>query len=270
MAKRFEGKTVIVTGAGIGIGNETCRRFAGEGAVVALNDLDAAVAQEAARKINAEMQADCVYPYGADVANVEAVRDIVSRFVAITGHLDIVVANAGLTNYGAFLDYTPEAFDRVTGVNLRGTFFTAQAGARAMIERQTAGRIVLMSSVTGIRALGNLSAYGMTKAAIRMMAKSLALELGPYGITINAVAPGSTVTERTKIDDPNVEKTWANVTPTRRTASVEDIASAVLYLASVEAGQISGHTLVVDGGWSAYSPWPEGHPDNPAASSKLK
>ena len=129
-----------------------------------------------------------------------------------------------------------------------------------MIEQKLAGRILLLSSVTGVQAHRNLSAYGVTKAGIRMMAKALALELGPYGITVNAIAAGATLTERTLRDDPGYEQNWNEVAPNGRTATVEDIAAALLFLASDEARHVTGQTLVVDGGWTIYSPLPRDHP----------
>ena len=267
---RFQNYAVLVTGAGVGIGYEVCRAFAAEGATVALNDLDATLASKSAATINEQVGRDAVLDYGCDVADVAAVRSMMADFAGRAGRLDVAIANAGITNYGEFLAYTPEAFDRLTGVNLRGSYFTAQAAARIMVEQQTAGRILLMSSVTGTRAFLNLGAYGMTKAGIRHITKSLALELGEYGITVNAISPGATVTERTLQDDPAFEANWASVTPSQRTGYVEDIAAAALFLASPEARQINGQTLEVDGGWTLASPIPDGHPDKPEFSSQLR
>jgi NAD(P)-dependent dehydrogenase (short-subunit alcohol dehydrogenase family) len=268
--KKFEGKSVVVTGAGLGIGYALCRAFASEGATVALNDIDLTLAQEGARRINQEVGGEHVHAYSCDVADVEAVRGMFADFVAKTGHLDIAIANAGITNYGEFLEFTPQAFDRLTSVNLRGSFFTAQTAAKIMIEKQIAGRIVLMSSVTGVQAFLNLGAYGMTKAAIRMLARTIALEIGKYGITVNAIAPGAILTERTLQDDPDFEENWASVTPSGRAGYVEDIVAAALFLASPEARQVTGQTIVVDGGWTLRSPIPEGHPDKPEFSSQLR
>lgn len=267
---KFEDSGVLVTGAGSGIGYEICRQFALAGATVALNDIDSTLADEAAATINADVGREAVTAYGGDVADVEAVRSMVADFVSNTGRLDVAVANAGLTNFGEFLSYTPEAFDRLTSVNLRGSYFTAQAAAHRMIEHKIAGRILLMSSVTGTRAFLNLGAYGVTKAGIRHMAKSLALELGAYGITVNAISPGLTLTERTLQDDPQAAENWAAVTPTQRPGTVEDVAAVALFLASPEARQITGQTLEVDGGWTLASPVPAAHPDNPAYSSQLR
>jgi len=261
---------VLVTGAGVGIGYALARSFAKAGAQVALNDLDGALAERAAAAINAEAGTPRVVAYGLDVADVGAVRQMVAEAAARFGGLDVAIANAGLTNYGAFLDYTPEAFDRLTSVNLRGSYFTAQAAARVMIAHGTHGRILLMSSVTGARAFLNLGAYGITKAGIRHMAKSLALELGPHGITVNAISPGLIVTERTLADDPHAEQNWSSVTPNRRAGYVEDVVSAATFLTSPAAGHITGQTLMVDGGWTLASPLPPEHPELPAASSQLK
>jgi NAD(P)-dependent dehydrogenase (short-subunit alcohol dehydrogenase family) len=268
---RFKDKAVVVTGAGLGIGFATCRAFALEGAFVALNDLEGALAEEGADKINEEIGAERVLPYALDVADVDRVLGMVDDFAGRHGRLDVVIANAGLTNYGAFLEYTPEAFDRLTAVNLRGSYFTAQAAAKAMIRTKSEnGRIMLTSSVTGVQAFLNLSAYGVTKAGLRMMARALALELGSYGITVNSICPGAITTERTVADDPNFESNWAGVSPTGRVGFVEDVAETAMFLASPEARQITGQTIIVDGGWTLQSPLPEEHPEQPEFSSQLR
>ena len=266
----FSGKAVLVTGAGTGIGYALCQAFASAGATVALNDIDPTLCQRAAQQINETLGVERVHPYAGDVADVEAVRTMCQRFFDTAGRLDIAIANAGITNYGAFLTSTPEAFDRLTSVNLRGSFFTAQAAARIMIDAHIPGRIMLLSSVTGIQAHLNLGAYGITKAGIGMMAKIIALEVGSYGITANAISPGATLTERTLHDDPEYERHWASVTPSGRVGSVEDIVAAALYLASPQARHVTGHTLVVDGGWTLQSPLPPEHQDLPDSSSQLK
>jgi len=267
---RFEDKGVLVTGAGVGIGYAMCRMFAQEGARVALNDMNETLARDAAKKLNEELGRECVFPYAFDVADVTAVRQAVADGDRRFGRLDVVAANAGITNFGSFLEYTPEAFDRLTAVNLRGTYFTAQAGAQAMIARGLPGRIILTASATGLRAFYNLSAYGVTKAGILMMAQTLARELGSYGITVNSVVPGIIKTERTVADDPHLEDNWPDVISNRRVGQPEDVAAAALFLASEEAKQITGQAIIVDGGWVIHSPIPPGHPDMPAASSQLR
>jgi 3-oxoacyl-[acyl-carrier protein] reductase len=256
------GKSVLITGAGTGIGFALSHEFARGGAVVALNDIDPELARSAADRINAELGDIRVRPYACDVADVDGVRTMFEAFVDTVGRLDIVITNAGITQFGEFLSYPPEAFDRLTSVNLRGTYFTAQAAARMMLDARTQGRIILLSSVTGMRAHANMGPYGVTKAGIRMMAKSIALELGPYGITVNAISPGATLTERTVRDDPDYAENWAGVVPTGRVGHVEDVVAAVLYLASPQAAHVTGQTLVVDGGWTLRSPLPPAYGSN--------
>ena len=177
--------------------------------------------------------------------------------VAEFGRLDICVCNAGLTSWGNFFDYGTEDFERVVNVNLRGSYFLAQAAARQFREQGNGGRIVLMSSVTGHQAVPYLSAYGMTKAALEMLARNLVLELSPHGITINCVAPGAVLTPRNLKDDPDYERRWADLIPVGKAIESEDIAEAVLFLASPAAEKITGQALVVDGGWTRTSPIPD-------------
>jgi glucose 1-dehydrogenase len=253
---RFEGKVALVTGAGIGIGNAVCHAFASEGALVMLNDIDEGLAESAAEHINKQMGRTCVFSFPFDAANVPAIQSAVSSIVSRFGQIDVVAANAGVTHIRPFLETSPSDFDRLMQVNLRGSYFLAQAGAQAMIATNVAGRILLMSSVTGVQAIGDFSAYGVTKAGLLHMAKILALELGPYNITVNAIAPGATVTERTLLEADDYEQTWASLTPSRRPAYVQDIAEAALFLASSEARQINGQALIIDGGWTVSSPMP--------------
>ena len=253
---KFHSKVVWVTGAGQGIGFEICRQFALEGANVALNDIDSSLAEAAAGKINREAGREAVIPLPGDISNYVELESAGVKIISSFGRLDILVANAGLTSFGAFLEYSPEAFNRVVEINLRGSFFSAQIAAKQMISQKTQGRILLMSSVTGVQAHRNLSAYGMTKAAIRMLARSLALELGPYGITVNALGPGATLTERTLQEGESFIAGWKSVAPDNQVASVADIAAAALFLASDEARHITGETLMIDGGWTIHSPLP--------------
>lgn len=268
---QFKDYAVVVTGAGIGIGYAICQAFAEQGANVALIDIDDAVAKKSAKKLNEVVGRECITPYGIDVADAIAMREMVTDFAAKCGRLDVMIANAGITNYGEFLTYTPEVFDRVVAINLRGTFFTAQAAANEMISRKTEnGRIVLMSSVTGVQALKNLAAYGMTKAGIKHLASVLAIELGEYHITVNTICPGAILTERTLLDDPNFIKNWEEVTPDGHVGYVEDIAHAALFLSAPMSRHITGQAIIVDGGWSKQSKVPENAPDLPEESRKLR
>lgn len=252
--KSFAHRVAIVTGAGIGIGYEVARQLAVQGVSVLLNDIDEGAAVKASQEIG-DVGGIC-HAHAGDISDVNLVRELVSKSVADFGRLDYVVANAGLTVWGDFFEYTPEMFDRVMGVNLRGSYFLAQAASRQMRTQGEGGRIIFMSSVTGHQAIRYLSAYGMSKAALEMLARNLVIELAPNGITVNCVAPGATVTPRNLLDDPNYEAVWGQITPTGRPAFPSDIAQAVLFLLSSSASQITGQTLVVDGGWSAVSPTP--------------
>jgi 3-oxoacyl-[acyl-carrier protein] reductase len=140
-------------------------------------------------------------------------------------------------------------------LNLGGSFFLAQSASIKMRMNNSGGRILFMSSVTGHQAHKNLAAYGMSKAALELLAKTLVVELSQYKITVNAIAPGATMTERTA-SDPEYQSTWSRITPTGRPANVDDIAQAALFLVSPAAGHITGQTLVVDGGWTSTSPSP--------------
>src|SRR6202012_3775156 len=161
----------------------------------------------------------------------------------------IAIANAGITLFGNFLDYPLSSFEEVMKVNLRSTFFLAQAAAQRMKAQGSGGSLLFMSSATAHQAHKHLAAYGMTKAATELLARNLVIELSPYDININTVAPGATLTERTQ-HDAEYEKTWSAITPMGRPGNANDVASAVLFLVSDKARHITGQNLVIDGGWT--------------------
>jgi glucose 1-dehydrogenase len=210
--------------------------------------------KQAAQQLNTEF-GDCCVGVAGNAADVAFISDLVAIAVKQYGQLTIAIANAGITLFGDFFTYSPEAFQRVMELNLRGSFFLAQATARQIKEQQTGGSILFMSSVTGHQAHKNLAAYGMTKAALEMLAKNLVMELSAYKITVNAIAPGATLTERTA-EDQNYEKTWSDITPLGRPASPEDIAHTAVFLVSEKARHITGQTIIIDGGWTSISPSP--------------
>ncbi|MBB3840405.1 3-oxoacyl-[acyl-carrier protein] reductase [Runella defluvii] len=251
--KEFSGQVAIVTGAGQGIGLEIARQLAERGAAVVLNDLDQTLSDEGALAIQ-QQGGNCI-SYPGNAADVDFVQAMVAEAVKVFGKLTTVVANAGMTTFGDFFEYRPESLQQLLDLNIRGSFFLTQAAARQMRLQGQGGRVLLMSSVTGHQAHQFLAAYGMTKAALEMLAKSLVVELSPYGITINAVAPGATMTERTA-EDPAYNQTWSKITPMGRPATVQDIANAALFLVSPGAGHVTGQSLVVDGGWTSVSPSP--------------
>jgi len=246
-------KVAIVTGAGQGIGLEICRKLSKAGAKVILNDLDERLSAEAAKNITKE-KGLCVAVPG-DSSELPIIQQMVDAAVSKFGKLDIVIANAGITLYGDFFDYKPASFFEVMKVNLGGSFFLAQAAAGQMKKQETGGSILFTSSVTGHQAHKNLAAYGMSKAALEMLAKNLVIELSQYRINVNTIAPGATLTERTT-SEPGYESTWSRITPLGKPASVDDIANAALFLVSDGAKHITGQTLIIDGGWTSVSPSP--------------
>jgi glucose 1-dehydrogenase len=250
----FKNKVAIVTGAGQGIGLEICTSLVREGAHVILNDIDETLANNAVERIIDVTGGNCISLAG-DSGDTAFIQKMVDTAVKQFGQLDIVIANAGITLFGDFFTYSPESFFRVMQVNLAGTFFIAQAAANQMKKQASGGFLLFTSSVTGHQAHKDLAAYGMSKAALEMLAKNLVIELSQYKINVNTVAPGATLTERT-MDDSGYAATWSRLTPMGRPASVSDIANAALFLVSDNAKHITGQSLIVDGGWTSISPSP--------------
>lgn len=249
----LKGEVAIVTGAGQGIGFEIANQLCAAGASVVLNDMDKQLSDNAASSLAAKGYA-CVSVPG-DVSSAVCIDAMVKAATDHFGKLTIAIANAGITLFGDFLTYPAESLYKVMQLNLGGSFLLAQATAKQIIAQRTGGSILLMSSVTGHQAHKNLAAYGMTKAALEMLAKNLVVELSEYGISVNAIAPGATVTERTT-NDPEYINTWSRITPMGKPATVQDIANAALFFVSPTSRHVTGQSLVVDGGWTSVSPSP--------------
>ena len=217
-----------------------------------INDIDEALAQSAARRIDAS----CLAKPG-DMASLTDIQGLVDSTIAQFGRIDLLIANAGITHFGDFFDVTPEDFQRVVDLNVRGTFFLVQAVARHLRDRGQGGKMLLMSSIIGLRSYPNLAVYSMTKAALNALSRSLVLDLAPHGITLNTLIPGATLTERTQHEGEDYERTWSDLNPNGRVGTTEDMANATLFLLSDEAQHITGQTLTVDGGWTAVGRNPQ-------------
>jgi 3-oxoacyl-[acyl-carrier protein] reductase len=247
---RFIGKVAIITGAGNGIGFEIARQLVIEGGFVLLNDINGQSAEEAAAKIGQGRAGRCIF-YAGDAGDIQVIKILVELAIEEFGQLDYAIANAGLTLFGDFFEFSEQDFQKVVDVNLKGSYFLAQQAAMKMKEQKAGGRILLMSSTIGLMAYPKLGVYSMAKAALHMMAKSLVLDLSPYNITINTLAPGATLTERTMEEEPDYEGFWKVLIPEGKIAVPNDVAKAALFLLSEDASHITGQTLVIDGGWSS-------------------
>lgn len=247
-------KVAIVTGAGQGIGLEIARKLLESGSNVILNDLEKSLTKQAVANL-VQLGKGAVIGCSGDSASQETIQELIELALTHFGKVDQLVCNAGITLFGSFLDYSREDFLEVTRVNQAGTFFLTQAAARVMKDQPDGGSILFTSSVTAHQSHENLAAYAMSKAAIEMLAKNLVLELAPYRIRLNAIAPGATLTERTT-SDPDYASTWSKLTPLGRPARPEDIAEAAAFLLSDAAKHITGQTLIIDGGWTSISPSP--------------
>ncbi|MEO1036559.1 MAG: SDR family oxidoreductase [Pseudomonadota bacterium] len=243
MSGRLSGKRALVTGAGRGLGRACVEALAREGAAVI------AVARSADEL--AAIRDDT----GLDVAAMpgDVTDDSLIERIAGIDRLDILVNNAGGNRPQPFVDVDDESLDFMIELNVRAAFRVARAAARAMLAAERAGAIVNMSSQMGHVGSPGRSVYCMTKHAIEGLTKAMAVELAPRGIRVNAVAPTFVETPLTKpmLDDPAFREFVFGMIPLQRLATVEDVAAAVVYLASDDARSVTGHSLRVDGGWTA-------------------
>ncbi|MCP4381019.1 MAG: SDR family oxidoreductase [Hyphomicrobiales bacterium] len=242
MTGRLDGKTAIVIGAGQGIGAGIAERFIEEGANVVIGDRESEPGEATAERIGARF---CQ----TDVASQADVERIVATALDVHGGLDIMVQNAGIFPWTLIEDTTPQEWDTVVSVNLRGTYLAARA-ALPQMKKQRSGRMIFTSSITGPRVSSpGHGHYAATKAGINGFIKSAALEFAGFGITVNGVEPGNIFTEGMEAHrSPAFIKSMADAVPLGRLGTPRDVANAFLFLASDEADYVTGTTIVVDGG----------------------
>jgi 3-oxoacyl-[acyl-carrier protein] reductase len=246
---RYEGRVAVVTGAARGIGAGTAKRFADEGAAVAILDLEEAAAAATAKSLGATK----AIGVGCDVADAAAVQAAVDRVTDELGRLDVLVNNAGITRDNLLFKMTEDDWDLVMNVHLKGAFLMSRAAQKVMTE-QKYGKILNLSSVSALGNRGQAN-YSAAKMGIQGFTRTLAIELGPFGINVNAIAPGFIVTEMTdatarrlKLEPEQLRQMNADANPVRRVGEPADIAAAAAFLCSDEASYITGQVLYVDGG----------------------
>jgi len=245
----LDGKTAIVTGAARGIGFAIARRYIADGARVVIADIDESAGKAAAAALGAAARF-----VRTDVGAAGDARNVVSEACGVDGTLDILVNNAGIIHTADFLDIAEADFDRVIRVNLKGMFLIGQVAAKQMVAQVKAGKppgvIVNMSSINARVAIPNQVPYCVSKGGVDQLTKVMALSLAPHGIRVNAIGPGSIMTDILKgvATDQAAKHRLLSRTPMGRIADPDEIASVATFLASNDASYITGETIYVDGG----------------------
>jgi glucose 1-dehydrogenase len=241
---KLSGKVALVTGAAQGIGAACAQAFVREGAKVLITDVNEEVGRRAAQALGVAF-ARC------DVSRKDEVDAAVAFAVKEFGRLDILVANAGIVHAAEFLDLEEKDFDRVLAVNLKGVFLAGQAAARQMVKQGGGGAIVNMSSVNAVLAIPNQVPYVVSKGAINQLTKVMSLSLAPKGIRVNAIGPGTILTELAKtavLGNKEAERKILSRTPMGRMGEPAEVANVAVFLASDEASYLTGQTIYPDGG----------------------
>ena len=248
---RFEDKGVVITGGGSGIGRESAIQFAGEGAIVAVTDIDADTAGRTVEEI--EKRGGRGHAFTLDTTDPEAVTAVFAAAEDRLGRLDVLINSAGIREIQPVVDLDYKEWCRVIDVNLTGVFLCSQAFVRSLTKADKPGAIVNLASTLGLTAAPNRPAYTASKHAVVGLTKEMGLELGETGIRVNAVGPGVTRTALTEryFQDPDMAHTVRAIHAMNRWGEADEIAKVILFLASDDASFITGVTLPIDGGWLA-------------------
>lgn len=249
MSGRLSGRTALITGGAGGIGLGCAQAFAAEGCDLALLDIDGERLEPIARDL-AERTGRKVHPLVCDLADAKAAQAAVIRAAALLGSIQVLVNNAGVLTPGDILDAELEDFDRVMAVNLRAPFVIGQTVARHMVDAKIKGSIINMSSINAVLAIPNQIAYVTSKGGINQMTKAMALALAPHGIRVNAIGPGTVVTDILKgvMEDEGARRRVLQRTPLKRFGQPQEIGKVAVFLASDDASYITGQTIYPDGG----------------------
>jgi 3-oxoacyl-[acyl-carrier protein] reductase len=244
----LSGQTCLITGGGRGIGRELANAFARAGAAVAVLDRDGASARSVADEIRRD--GGTAHAIDLDLADTAAIAPALETLVASFGPIDILVNNAAVVTPRLFLETTMQELETVLRVNLHAPFFCAQVLARSMAARKH-GRIINMASHSGLRGSTARAAYAASKGGLMAATRVMAVELAPHGVTVNSIAPGPIESDLTVTSHSSERRAaWIDAVPIGRYGRAEEVVSAALFLASPGASYITGHTLVVDGGFS--------------------
>ena len=245
----LEGKRIMVIGGGQGMGEATVRLITSLGGNVAIVDLEFARAQRVASDVQAKGVK--AFPISFDVTDETAAVDGIARIERELGPLDGMATIVGMAAWAPVVDMTSEIWDRDQNRNLRYFFIAAREVARSLLKRGAPGSIVAVASVDGIRSAPNHASYGVAKAGLISLAKTMAVEWGDNGIRVNVVAPGGIVTPRLPLVDAAAERESMSMLPMRRRGTVQDIAKAIVYFLSDLSPYVTGQALAVDGGYTA-------------------